>query len=281
MNNYIVSELSLEENNHLGVWNFYAGNSRTMYEHPFTMIAFVAKGKGCHRIVDKDISVSEGDIFVINPCVSHCFYSDDPDMQMTLYCCCFHPKAFPDYYRGIESSFPELKDLFNRRQAYLYVHDNQKHDVQNIFLSMLEDFSRGLPGCEYTLKCFTIILLSKIFRIYLTKEYAFGHCPNQWVDLSIQLITKNLNQKLTLEYLAREANISVSQLNRLFKKHTGMSVIEYINHLRIEKIKYLLVNTTRPIDVIATEYKLTPTYLNRLFKKQTGYTMAQYRKEFH
>lgn len=273
----LIDENVLKLNNDICVWNFSADRTPAPYSHAFLMMAFIAKGKGCHRVAGKDIPVSEGDAFLVNSNVSHCFYSD-ADSEMTVYYCCFYPKSIGAHYDGIRNAFPTLRGFFCKNRPCLHVRDNSRRELQSLFLSMLEDFNQTLPGSEQTLICSAVLLFCKICRMYLAAKETVSYSSNKTVDKSIRLILQNYNQKLTVDYIAERQNISVSQLNRLFRKHTGMSVIGYINNLRVEKIKYLLLNTTRPIDLIAAEYDLTPKYINRLFRQYTGCSMYRFRK---
>lgn len=262
------------------VWNLPVNHEFVPYSHDFIMIAFIAKGSGVHYIKDKKIPVAEGDIFVINPDIMHCFYTAAPGLTMTIYYCCFDPKVIPEYHKNLSYAFPGLKSfLDNTRIQYLQLHDSAKREIQSFFITMIDDFTFSLPGHEYTLKYSVILLMTKILRIYTTENEVISYSHNKIVDQSVRFILQNLNQELRLDVVAKNQTISVSQLNKLFKKYTGTTVINYINQLRVEKIKYLLATTTRPIHLICMEFNLTPKHLNRLFQKHTGYTMHQYREK--
>lgn len=283
MEDFLKTQENSIVNNPITVWNLNVKRHQKPYRHDYIMIAYVKRGTGFHCIENQKIPICEGDIFVIHPGVKHIFHCDSLS-SLSLYYCCFYPKAINDYYSGLKHSFPELKPFFDKKgNTHLQLHDTLNREIQKLFIALLENYNSNLPGREYTIKCHTIILLAKIFQVYTTKENTQQKSANKIVDEAICYIIQHLNKKLTLEMIAQEQNISisVSQLNRLFRKHTGSSIIQYINHLRIEKIKYLLVNTTRPIDIIAQEFTFTTKYLNRLFKIHTGFTMNQYRKQYH
>lgn len=55
----------------------------------------------------------------------------------------------------------------------------------------------------------------------------------------ISYINKNFTRKITLEELAEEFYVSKYHLCREFKKHTGHTIISYVNNKRLNKVKEL------------------------------------------
>lgn len=60
-----------------------------------------------------------------------------------------------------------------------------------------------------------------------------------------------------------------------------MSIIQYINNLRVEITKDILENTDRPIENIPMLFNITLKYLQQIFKKHTGMSMREYRSKHH
>lgn len=71
-------------------------------------------------------------------------------------------------------------------------------------------------------------------------------------------------------------------VTRCLKKHTGMTPLQYVHHLKIGKARSLLENTSLTVQEIAelTGFD-TANYLIRLFRKSTGLTPGQYRERRH
>ena len=64
-------------------------------------------------------------------------------------------------------------------------------------------------------------------------------------------ITKNSNQKITLDMLCREFNFSKNHIINICKRDLGMTPIAYINHIRLQKAAYLLEVTSNSIENIS------------------------------
>ena len=84
-------------------------------------------------------------------------------------------------------------------------------------------------------------------------------------------------QKLTLEILAAQVNISVSQLKRTYKDQTGSSVIAYLTKIRIKEAKRLIRESNHNFTQIAelTGYD-NIYYFSRRFKEETQMTPTEY-----
>ncbi|MEF3308095.1 response regulator [Paenibacillus sp. GYB004] len=86
-------------------------------------------------------------------------------------------------------------------------------------------------------------------------------------------------QNITLEQMAQMAHLSISHFSAVFKQETGQSLIHYLNEVRIQKSKQLLLEPDIKIYQVAELVGYTSmSYFNRMFKKTVGKTPAEYRK---
>jgi transcriptional regulator GlxA family with amidase domain len=78
-----------------------------------------------------------------------------------------------------------------------------------------------------------------------------------------------------------ECGIPERSLNRRFKTATGITLIGYVQNLRIEEAKRLLENVENSSDEIAllVGYE-NQTFFRKLFKRCTGLTPGAYRRMF-
>ena len=80
---------------------------------------------------------------------------------------------------------------------------------------------------------------------------------------------------LTLEFHFYE-----DYFNRLLKVQTGMTYIEYLQMLRLERAELLLTETNNTIEQIAEEVGYhNKGYFYRIFIERNNCTPAQYRKK--
>ena len=87
------------------------------------------------------------------------------------------------------------------------------------------------------------------------------------------------NPDLSQTLIAENLQISSSYLSKFFKKTTGVSMVDYINRKRMQRVKELLTNTDKPLEDIARDVGYTSSKtLIRIFKQFEGITPGKYRE---
>lgn len=96
----------------------------------------------------------------------------------------------------------------------------------------------------------------------------------------IQYLNEHYNEQVKLKDLAQQFFINKNYACFLFKKHTNMTYSEYLNSIRLNKAKDLLVSTSLSISEVAERAGYADYfYFSKLFKKIYGVTPAQFRKQ--
>ena len=94
-----------------------------------------------------------------------------------------------------------------------------------------------------------------------------------------EYLAEHYAERITLETLAASPNISISQLKRIFKEHTGDSVITYLTSLRIKEAKRMIQESSMNFSQIAVAVGYDNIYyFSSVFKKHTGLTLTEYSK---
>ncbi|MBD5550495.1 MAG: response regulator [Lachnospiraceae bacterium] len=100
----------------------------------------------------------------------------------------------------------------------------------------------------------------------------------QLTERAMRYIEENLAADLSLEQIADHLHISSSHLSRTFKKTADISLTDYINQVRINKAKELLLGTDVYIYAISEMVGYhDATYFSSIFKKLTGISPSEYR----
>lgn len=86
------------------------------------------------------------------------------------------------------------------------------------------------------------------------------------------------NPDLNISITALHFGITPSYLSVLFKEQTGLNLLEYINHIRIEKVKELLEEDYSLTEICSKTGFRSSGALIRVFKKETGITPGQMKK---
>ncbi|MEA3275980.1 MAG: helix-turn-helix domain-containing protein [Pseudomonadota bacterium] len=132
----------------------------------------------------------------------------------------------------------------------------------------------------------------RIAKVYLLKWHGEGQLPyatlvrrSPHADSVVRSCEEWLGEHFratdAIKQVVKLANIPERTLKRRFKSATSISLIDYLQNLRIEEAKRLLESGQMPVDEISVEvsYK-DPSFFRRLFKRRTGLTPSQYRRMF-
>ncbi|KRK88751.1 transcriptional regulator, AraC family [Lentilactobacillus sunkii DSM 19904] len=123
--------------------------------------------------------------------------------------------------------------------------------------------------------------LTSALLIELFDSYVNQHNPNEEnakIDYIKEWIRAHMSNKINVEVVANSVNLNRDYLTRIFKKQTGMTILQYINKQRIDVASLLLVRTEMSIKEIAySSYFTNPKVFMRRFKKDTGLSPSEYR----
>ncbi len=98
----------------------------------------------------------------------------------------------------------------------------------------------------------------------------------------IDYIYNNLHNRITLEELAREAELSEGYLSKLFHSEVGVTVVQYIVNKKIDAAKNLLISTEYSTVEVANYLNFsTESYFINVFKKYTGLTPKRFRALYY
>ncbi len=98
------------------------------------------------------------------------------------------------------------------------------------------------------------------------------------VRLAIEFMNLHYSEQITVGDVAETVKKSPNYLSSIFKKETGLSFTKYLNVLRLEQAKWLLLQTNRQISEIYEAVGYTDyIYFSQLFRKQFGCSASEIR----
>lgn len=87
------------------------------------------------------------------------------------------------------------------------------------------------------------------------------------IKVPVDYIRKNYQQHFTIDELADVAHLSVSALERRFKKYLAKTPKQFINEVRLENARRLLVETNTPISEVGDQTGFTDhSYFSKQFR---------------
>ena len=177
--------------------------------------------------------------------------------------------------------FDYLKKVFDTflDQAALFLEEIQIHSEDEILANRLNknDFY-SLFDIEavrmHIVNLYNTILDSSIENIPVQNSYI--------VRKSIDYIDSHFNENISLNNLARNAEVSRSYLSFLFKQELGLNFSHYLTQTRIRNAKDMLIHSNMKIYEIADKVGFdSPYYFSKVFKETTGETCKEFRNRHY
>ena len=144
------------------------------------------------------------------------------------------------------------------------------HKIDNDKLDMLIDnLNKENSDKEKTIH--KIITLIRSVTVFDKKEVPI-------VERIKTMIQKDLASDISVNAIADNLGISLYYMCHIFKKTTGITIIDYKNELKITKAKELLINTNKKITEIASECGFgSDSYFSKVFIASEEVSPTQYR----
>ena len=159
-----------------------------------------------------------------------------------------------------------------------HLHCGTGHNFQEIFLRMIRELQVKRPCHEEMLALFLRQLFTQMHRSRLevtSLEYRYS----EEMEETIHYFNEAFSQEISIEEYARSRHMSVCWFIRSFKRYMGMTPLQYITSIRINKAKELLKVTAYTVQEIGNIVGYdNPLYFSRIFRKNTGCSPSQYRE---
>jgi AraC-like DNA-binding protein len=102
--------------------------------------------------------------------------------------------------------------------------------------------------------------------------------PASVVDVAKSYIQANFSRHITLNEIAHAVFLSPTYFSSLFAQSAGMTVFDFVNQVRLDEAKRLLMETQIPVNEVAVKSGFrTRSHFIRSFRKHTGHAPREFR----
>jgi AraC family transcriptional regulator len=149
--------------------------------------------------------------------------------------------------------------------------------IPGYFQAILTGFRTGRELPEPLLSCYIHGMLAELL-LSLPDDSRMITKTASPIESAVLFIETHYQQKITLELLAAQVNMSVYHFARRFKKEIGYAPYEYLLKTRIGQAKILLKKTGMPVKAVAYEAGFSnESGFVFYFHKNVGMTPTQFR----
>lgn len=185
-----------------------------------------------------------------------------------------------------QASIEYLQPLYNGQLDFVRVIKPNQPAYADIRQCLLDAMKTGYYRTEY----FEFQLKAQLNQLFfllfengyvISKEQSLeGYRKEEKIRTIIDYIGSHYQEELTIDQLAQICGYSDTHFMNFFKKHLGVSCMEYVIQFRLRKAAELLQHSTLPVLEIATQSGFNNlSNFNRQFKKYYQITPSQYRKK--
>lgn len=228
-------------------------------------LLYVASGCAYFFYQEKTIKVSAGNMILYRP----------GECQKYIY----HPEDCPEVY-WIHFTGRDAEELVTRSGFAdpfpRYCSDG--YNYGELFGKMILELQMKRPFCEDLLASLMRLLLDTIRRSRAETISGRNHNLKE-IEEALRYFNEAFSEEICIEEYAHAHHMSVCWFIRSFKRYMGISPLQYITTVRINKARELLRGTDYSIQEISkmAGYE-NPLYFSRIFRKTTGVSPKQYRE---
>lgn len=183
---------------------------------------------------------------------------------------------------------PELEKLFKDEMAFHSFHHSGIYSLQmaDLFKAM-DSFTEQNFIRKIFLEGMAYQVLAQQTLLYRDDKLEVGNrsflrlSELKQIEKIASLIEGNINEKIdTVENLALEAGLNVNKLQEGFKYLYKTTVNGYVQKIRLDRAKYLLLDSDLSISEIVSLIGLSSkSYFSKIFKDKYEISPSQYRKK--
>lgn len=253
--------------------------------HELFEMVYIKKGNAVFEISGTSVEIGPNNIIIIKPRQFHKFVVKSKTGCEFIVLNLGFENKFDNQLA--EVSLEDFLNFVNKKEwgAFISLKVSHKNEIINLLNRILKERENPEIGSEflnYLLVLELFVLISRALKMEWENSIK-NKSPKlkELIQAAVNFINNNYERDISLTDISKYVFLSTSYFTRAFKEEMGVSPINYLLTVRVERAKELLRETDAKISDIALSVGFSNQQrFNDIFKKYTKKTPLQYRKSF-
>ncbi len=234
------------------------------FTDPTYVLIYAAAGSSLYRLQEREYDFAAGCAILMPPYVPHVLRVE-PGQSIRHHV--VHFKADTEW------------EFLDKLPSIIALPEGRRQAMADLLDGMLEEWERRGGGWKLIVQGRLTDALGRYVRHSGGVLQGEPISSKGWHNVrhALDVMQQQFDQPLTIDELSREAGLSNAYFSRLFKAHTGVSPLRYLNLLRVGRAKELLLEGQLNCTEIAPRCGFDSVHaFSKVFKKHEGVSPAKW-----
>ncbi len=250
---------------HPAGYSFLASKGRVLEEYQFV---YITRGKGVFTSKSSgETEIKAGDMFLLFPGEWHSYHPDEKT-------------GWDEYwigFKGLNIDNRVTNGFFIPSEPVFHVGLNE--EIVRMYRHAITIAREQRIGYQQMLAGIANVIQGFAYALHRHNTFEDQEAAQQ-IQKAKVIMMERFGQGISPTDVADNINMGYSKFRRLFKEYTGYAPLQYIQELRLQQSKELLLSTNLSLTEIADEVGYdNADYFSTAFKKKNRITPTAYRKK--
>ncbi len=240
-----------------------------LHYHDLYELYFLEQGHHSTIIEDKLFQLSPKDVALYTPNILHKSHNTNGYSRTCIY---FTSDYLKKYFSL--TAIDTLTECF--KTPVISLDDDTFAQIRKIFPLIKAENPKAEGNCAFMYLTAILAILNRNKNSYRPIQLSQ---EQEKLTLVLRYIHQNYNSIDSISEIASQLYVTKYHLCHTFKAATGLTLIEYINHIKIRQACNLLKCTKKSVTQIGADCGFnSPMYFCKTFKKLMGTAPSEFRK---
>ena len=264
----------------------FAQDDTNTHGHDCFELAYVTGGSAGQTLNGVTEMVQKGDYFILDYGSRHRYQNC---RSFTLINCLFLPEVIDETLSGCKT-FEEVlrvwliryhKQYFGKTPVNRIFHDEDGR-ILSLLLGMQEEYEKKSTGYQEIFRCRLMEIVILTMRKYVQNNTSADReieSKSSVILDAVRFLETHYTDKAVLGNFCKQYHYSLQYISRRFKQETGLTALDYLQKIRMEKCCELLAGSDLRIQEIAMQIGYEDMkFFHTIFQRFLHMSPREYRR---